>query len=530
MDQLFKKIYLKSGVVSVGLYLWSLISTNIAFNRISLTIFCCRIVYAALAFITILWIFSVLENVDNPSIKKAIIAILIYEIINWIVFRLIYPGAWKWDDINIFNNLMESGHLNYWQHYLTIVFYILCLCLFPFPAGIVFIQFTIISVIFGYCFYVVDGCPCGGKWKYISLAPFIFIPTLDFNQWPLRLSLYCMLEVLLVVLIIEPKIKGKTIWEYPKRCVFIVFLMAVLSNWRTEGLLYVIMIPCCILFLYSRSICWKKIVIYFVSGIVLTGAISIPQKNGMKHNKDYDLTGILLPLTPLCVEAVKNKDVDIIESIDRVLNVNAIINLYEENSNAMDLFWSDRSRLIRPEFSNDEYSEMKKSYIKLILKYPKVYLQERIQCFLITWRRPGTGSIGWLYTTDNISVQYFATHYYMNRPISNRIRVLVGEILNAEGNGTTLWAFNYFSQALAIVLFTFYLLFKRSRWLIVSLMMEVRMVLTFLTAPSTIFMYYYNMWLFGNFIICGALAAFLCKIHRNAGAWENRMHGGKDAR
>ena len=506
---LSRESVINAGILAVILYFWALVSTNIAFQRITLTIFGCRIIYAVIVFIAFLYIQDVSKKVDQLSVRHAVIAFLFYEVINIIIFRLIYPGAWKWDDINVFNSLMSSGHLNYWQHYLTIVFYILCLCLFPFPAGIVMIQFTIVAVIFGYCFYVLSAIPKGGRCKYLILAPFFLIPTLDFNQWPLRLSLYCMLEVLLVVLIIEPRINGKTIWESPRRCVFIAFLMAVLSNWRTEGLLYVFMIPCCLLFLYNKPLQWRKAAMLFVSGVVLTGILSIPQKVGLGQSEDYNLTGILSPLTPLCAEAVDNQDKEIIESIDKVLNVDAINEIYKAGNNAMELFWSDRSQLIRYGFSEKDYSEMKRAYIKLILKYPIIYLWERIQCFLETWRNPGTGSIGWLYTTDNPNVQYFATHYYMNRPISNLVRVKVGEILNAEGNKGTLWAFNYYAQTIAIALFTFYLLLKRSKWLLLALMMG--MILTFLTAPGRIFMYYYNLWLFGSFIICGILAFLLYK-------------------
>ncbi len=502
-------VYIRAGISSLMLYLWALISTNIAFQRITLTVFGCRIIYAIIVFIASLYIQDVIRKSSWLSVKHAVIAFLVYEVLNMLIFRLIYPGAWKWDDINVFNSLMSSGHLNYWQHYLTIVFYILCLCLFPFPAGIVMVQFTIVAVIFGYCFYVLSAIPKGGRCKYLILAPFFFIPTLDFNQWPLRLSLYCMLEILLVVLIVEPRIKGKTIWEFHRRCVFIVFLTAVLSNWRTEGLLYVIMIPCCLLLLYNKPLQWRKAAGLFVSAAMLTGILSVPQRIGMSTSEDYDLTGLLLPITPLCAEAVNNQDKEIIEPIDKVLNVNEIAKSYQEGSDAMVLFWSDRASLIRYGFDDEDYNEMKKGYLKLILKYPTVYLRERIQCFLSTWRTPGTGSIGWLYTTDNPNVQYFATHYCMNRPISNPVRMKVGEILNAEGNKDTLWAFNYYAQTIAVVLFTFYLLLKRSKWLLLALMMEVRMILTFLTAPGRIFMYYYNLWLFGSFIICGVLAYLL---------------------
>lgn len=184
------KIYLKAFLGTIVLYLWALISTNIAFQRITLTILGCRIIYAVLSFLILVSVQRVLCHIENPVVRNAVIAFGVYEIVNLIILRLIYPGAWKWDDIVMFNWLMGSGHLNYWQHYLSIVFYIFCLCIFPFPAGIVLIQFSIISVIFGYFFYVLSVYLKGGKLKYIILAPFFFVPTFDFNQWPLRLSLY----------------------------------------------------------------------------------------------------------------------------------------------------------------------------------------------------------------------------------------------------------------------------------------------------------------------------------------------------
>lgn len=210
-----------------------------------------------------------------------------------------------------------------------------------------------------------------------------------------------------------------------------------------------------------------------------------------------------------------------------MLNAGAIAEAQRNGVNAVTLFWEDRANLIRPDFSEEQYGDMIKGYARLILRYPGVYLNERIHCFLETWKNTGAGSIGWLYTTDRQQVQYFATHYYMNRPISNRLRVKVGEFLNEEGEGgkLTRWMFNYYAQAAAILLFTIYLLARRSKWAWLALMMEVRMVLTFLTAPAYYSMYYYNVWLFGNFIIFG-FAAFLFRRLRNRFADKAAMKGG----
>ncbi len=509
---MFQKRYTIPFFMAAAAFFWAVIMNDFAFEHTSSTITCLRFLYALCVYTAAFYIIRLIANRNDRSIQIAIRMFFVYELVNAIIFLMVYPGAWKWDDINVFNELMDTGRLNYWQGYLTIVFYILSLFLIPFPAGCVIVQFTLISVIFGYFAYVISKLHWNGKWKYLLLLPFFFIPALDFNMWPLRLSIYCFLEMLLAVLIIEPRlIDGKQIWELPKRCILIVILTAILSVWRSEGFAYVLLVPLTLFFLYRKPWRFKSFLILAAWCISLTFLIGTPQRYGVV-NKDYDLTGVLLPLTPLCAKAVENGDEDIVKDISRVLNTQKIAESYHEGRDAIALFWENRGQLIRYGFTHKAYKKFQRAYIRLILKYPSIFISERIHCFSESWKIPGTGSICWLYTTDDPGVARFANSYHFNRPLNNTLRIKTGEILNAEGSKATLWTFNFYFQTAAVFILTVYLLYKKSDWLLLALMMEARVFLTFLTAPATFFMYYYNLWLFGSVILCGGAAIILSKL------------------
>ncbi len=517
MDQkqyLSYKRYVFPLLGTLFLYIWSLATKMYAFQTESETITELRTLYIPICFCALYYIQELWTKRNEKPVQMAIAAFLVYEILNGIILILIYPGAWRWDDVNVFNAFMANGQLNYWQHYLTIVFYIFALFVAPFPAGIVFVQFTIISIIFAYCVYVVARLRIWNqtKWRYLLLIPFFFIPTFDHNMWPLRLSLYCMLEVLLVVLILEPKvIDCADIWERPKRLMTLVVLTAILANWRTEGILYCFLVPALLFVIYPVKS--KKMLRggVLISCIVLTGTLYLPQRYGLSPNKDYDLTGVLRPISPLIQQAAEDEQTEILTEIDKVINIDTIMNGYENGTDGIQLYWNDRSQLIQNDFSDEDYNGFKLAYVKLVLRYPMIYMSERISTFLDSWKEESAGFIGWLYTSERPSLQVFSHSYHLNRPLSNTLRIKVGEILNAEGDGYNLtrWTFNYYAQTAAIIAFTLYLAISRSKYLFVALVMEVRMVLTFLTAPALIFMYYYNLWLFGNFIIF-RFAAFLC--------------------
>lgn len=79
---------------------------------------------------------------------------LIYAIIILVVFLLIYPGHWVWDEFNILAVVRE--YVPYaWQNYFTNIFYTFSLYIFPSAISIVVVQLLIITSIVGYVATVV---------------------------------------------------------------------------------------------------------------------------------------------------------------------------------------------------------------------------------------------------------------------------------------------------------------------------------------------------------------------------------------
>lgn len=511
-------IYVNSAIGTVFLYAWSLVTRSFAFQTRSQLISDWRILYIPVAYLVLLYAQRVWLRRKERPVSIALKAFCIYEILNCIIWLLIYPGAWKWDEINIFNEFMRTGDFNYWQHYLTILFYIFALFFAPFPAGIVLVWFTVISVIFGYLTYVLARVSIGrmGKWKYFLLVPFFSIPVFNYNMWPLRLSMYCILELLLVVLIIEPKIADHAdIWSRPWRCLVIAILTALLANWRSEAILYFVMIPILMYILYPGKRHIMKCGVMLACCAVATLAVSLPQVGGIGSNKDYKLSGMLHPLSPLIARAEEEQQTEILSEMDKVLNIDTMLEGYRNGIYGVQLYWSNRNELIRDGFTESDYKLFLRDYAKLIMRYPDTFLRDRLELYLDGWKLPES-SIGWLYTTDNESVYLFAHSYFLNRPLSNDLRVKVGNILNSEGDAQrlTIWMRNYYLQTITLVAFTIWLAIKRSRYVFVALVMEVRIVLTFLTAPYAVFMYYYNVWLFGTIILCGAAALVFDRLYK----------------
>lgn len=425
---------------------------------------------------------------------------------------LTWPGIWRMDEFGILSSSVQLFP-HFWQNYITSVFYILAMMLLPFPAGVIIVQCVCIALIVA---RLVTLCVRGGDgaakkiWP-VLLFPFLMFPVLDSNLYPIRMSLYAFLEVLLIAelffLAKRIKIEGLSgdSWKN-SYWLYMTALAVIVTLWRTEAIYYLGAYPVILLMLgYGRRYV-RQIVLYFIVFVILFA----PQKIGEKltSGRQYELTSVVLPLVPLVVAAEENGDAQdqkLLDCIDQVVNVEVTLLGAAEGKSGINLFWGE------PEFqrayTEEQFAEFKSAYYQLAAKYPKVFLQERLQTF---WDSSDLlENTTELFTKENVANYETFKIYPLSLPISDKIRTGVIEILElrVRGNYDTKFAITDFVYspvpAIVILAIASVILLLKRKWthLIFVLTPLAKVPLVFLTAPSRLFMYYYSVYLFGYCVL-----------------------------
>lgn len=432
--------------------------------------------------------------------KRFVKYTLIYFCINMILLLLVWPGIWRMDEFGILNSAVRLLPV-FWQNYLTSLFYIFSLMLIPIPSGIIIVQCALISLIGAYIVrFFADRF---GKSGLLSFLPLLLFPVLDSNLYPMRMSLYGFLELLLLVLLYEKRQKYKG-----GNWIFICMSASLITVWRTEAVYYFLLFPLLLVILFIEKTDRKSLIRILCGYLILSLCLFIPQTIGDKltSGNQYDLTSVVLPLVPLVGQACEEGGCEEqLEAIDKVVDVQMAAKGAREKISGISLFWS------RPDFQRDytdeQYKDFKSAYYDLIMKFPTVFLSERWDCF--------THSVDLLENTTRLFEAEGVANYDIFRsypqtvPLSENIRNDVIKVLEWRNmRDYELKKSGYpivygHIVPICILLLSWAACLVMRKWHIFFLLSLplVKLPLIFMTAPSRLFMYYYSLYLIGYFAL-----------------------------
>lgn len=469
-----------------------------------------------------LWqgVFFFIKKADRRFVRNS----LIYFGINLFVLLLVWPGIWRMDEFGILNSAVNLIPV-FWQNYLTSIFYVFSLMLFPFPAGVVIVQCAVISLAAGFVITWFE--KRFGKWGLLSFIPFLFFPVLDSNLYPMRMSIYAFLELVLLVIMAEKSEKSdhdmsrNTQTEKKNESLFVcIVLAAIVTVWRTEAIYYLLFFPLLLWILFAKNWSRKKLVQTICGYLILSLVLLVPQTVGDKltSGNQYDLTSVVLPLVPL-VEAADDSDScqEELAAIDEVINVEVAVQGAKENKSGISLFWGNPD-FQRTEYTDEEYTQFKSAYYRLILKYPTVFLQERFTCFM--------QSVDLLENTTELfskkdvhNYETFRT-YPLTKPLNETLRnrticFLEWRSASDYEHKKAGYSFVYgpfLPIVILLVSWAYCLLRKKWKQFFILSLPLIKVPLIMLTAPSRLFMYYYSLYLIGYVLLFYLLIGLWSKL------------------
>lgn len=522
LEQKMKKLYCKkiffiSSLISIFQLYLSLYTDQLAFDYYkkeltlyeNLIISPKMIIYKGLYFIVLLIIWNILiysfVKKDDLKIKRFLKYFLPYWIIMIIFVFITWPGVWRHDEFDILKK-MQTLDFKVWQHYLTSVYYIIGFMIIPFPAGFVFIQVSIISSIVGYILYKFS-LILNEKIVYILYIPFMLFATIDQNLYPLRSTMFTYLELLLFCKMIfiyknKERISNTNI-------LFMIILSSIVSVWRSEAIFFIILIPIIFNFIFKGKIKFIKRIIIISMFVLISIVLMTPQKVLIQkeYGYNYKLISIMAPMHNLAKkEFNNNNNSELLYKIDKIVDIEKFLNA----KSGVDAYWSG---VVRKAYTKQEFKELEKTLIKLIIKYPKEFLTERIELFI---RQSGfiQNKVNTIRNTTEIydsninntstgRYEYFKKNFIINEPLNaelrkNVISILEGRQLDNYYRTTKLYPIIHNLFIPGVLLFSMFIisiLKKNILNILITLCLIIQSGIVFFSAPSAHFMYYFPMYL-----------------------------------
>lgn len=465
-----------------------------------------------------LWkfVFSLARKIkdENEKTVDMLKIFLIYFGINITLLILTWPGIWRWDEFRILG-LTSIGMLEFWQHYLTSILYMLSFMLIPIPSGVIIVQIAISSGIVAYIISNFKRIFNNSKWTYLLFIPFLLLPVLDQNLYPLRLTLYSYIEILLVCQLIFIKKLGKS---SKKDFMLLSVILILLSAWRSEGILFIVLIPILYICIFKKEIKDIKIrVMYTVFSITVAMILIIPQQYEYKHEYSdrYDVTSYINQLYVVTkLEIQENPQSEELKAISKVIDFNEFFK-YSKGINA-----HNNEKMYNKNATAEDYDNMKRAYRELLKKYPLDVLKERMNVFLKTSGFVKDYNVHVEDTREiftkpaNYSLLEFRNGYETTKPLDLELRNNVISFLECYDGNHTNFAFHIFYNVVPsmciVAILIIVCIFKKNWMLFFTFgVILAKSFAIILTAPDCFFMYYLPIYLVGAFMLWLVITQFI---------------------
>jgi hypothetical protein len=312
-------------------------------------------------------------------------ALLTFYLMNLLVN---WPGLYNIDDRAMYG-LARHFLPFYWHSYMTSLFHMVGLTLFPFTSGQLVFLSVFLAFLFSYFFYRLCSVLAHKKIRWVKYLWFLLAVAPYFNliaSNSLRAYLYSVLNLIVFGYLIFEKLQGRTI--NPVKCVALATGFAVLAFWRSESIVYLFTAPFVLYFTYAGQMRIRQALLFALGTIMLYGVVNIPQILGNQkyYNSDYLIVSTTRPLSVLLnldetyhYDGV-DRDVERIEAvvdIEQILGLPYVCTSYQS------------SNTIRNNGHLSETMAMKSlqkqyigAFLNIVKNNPGLFLKERTDLFL----------------------------------------------------------------------------------------------------------------------------------------------------
>lgn len=330
----------------------------------------------------------------NRDSQRRLIFILLLLVIYIIFLILCWPGVWWCSGADEFKMVDFISHLQvqYHQGFMMSLFYFLAFMVYPNPVSVVILQMLLGSILLGTIL--------ADWWKnrhYISVAVIacvIFSPCgLYFALYPMRAYLTALF---LVYFIYQYRIIRSKNAVDKKEWIKFVVTGCLIVNFRIEMMILIVMIP---FLMWEKGRMrdkkyWRRIGLCVLSLCISVGCVSCWNRLGNQANSvSHNLLSFTSPLGEIFARHYEEIDADDLVVLDKFFDISK---MKEEHLNPDNVLkYNGYERLNYPganyAYTVGEYRQAEKIIAKLFLKYPGIYLENKVLLAKRTFGLDGKG-------------------------------------------------------------------------------------------------------------------------------------------
>lgn len=458
---------------------------------IVLKLFFVLLVFAFSVFVAKTWI--EIKN-GNARAKNRVKIYLVLFAVYSITLIHVYPGIWYNSGVDEFQVYSFTRHLQiqYHQGPLASIAYILALMCYPKPVMVPLFQAVVSVLILGGIIEdIMQESKCGA---FFALILFVSPAMLYFMGYPMRAYLFAVFFLAFIHYFLKYYTSEQPVGI--KNWIYLTLLLCVVINYRTEAKFLLIAYP---FFLWKK--CSKKVLVR-LELLALCSVILVSGLNMLGYqrcNKAHDYLFFSGPLSLFLTD----ETIDKTEWEDELQDIDKVLDLEQLRKGARYNYSSGE----RPdsEYTDEDVTAFVKSAVKIFLRYPQIYLSAKLLCARDSLSFGNLSTISFRFP-QSIQPAEVAPYF---RDVDIGYHNYFASVLAGD--------FSLFNQRMFYVFYAVWLpcllllgvlligLWRNKVLAAASVILIIQMVLTVLTAPSGVLMYYFVEYLAGWYLVIRAV-------------------------
>lgn len=297
------------------------------------------------------------------------------------------PGGYLTnDEYSIFNSATNLIH-DTWFNYMTVYYYIVSIMLIPLQYGPIIAKVIIEFFVVGYCVYRTKQYygRRAGTGMYIL---FLLYPVIAYTTSAHRLPVYFLIYLAVFTKLLFDYLEKK---NPDGSIVFVIVAGAVLTQWRTEGIYLLILIPILLLIVYPPLRKTQKVITLIAAYFLVQYILWIPQNGALSSNLNGAANDRMKPFYAYTITNMYRNGLDTEKNaadlaiVDRYLSLDAIkaINDHYGDINYEDvlILYADGFVGVREDAGDKEFYEYSEALKRIFINNPGVFIRTRWGAF-----------------------------------------------------------------------------------------------------------------------------------------------------
>lgn len=393
------------------------------------------------------------------------------------------------DEYSICANAVHLVH-DTWFNYMTVYYYIVSFMLIPVTYGPIIMKVILELAAVGYSVYRTKCC-YGRRAGYVMYVLFLLYPVIAYTTSAHRLPVYFLVYLMLFEKLLFDRLEKKDLT--PFGIVMMLLTGAVLTQWRTEGIYLLVLVPVLMFMVYPRLRKRRAAAALILGYLLVQYFISIPQNLSAQ-----DLAGAandrMKPFYAYTITNMYRNGLDTaanesdLEIVDGYISVDAIEKINEHYG---DINYEDVLILIDESFGGvredagyGQYYDFTGAVKRIMINNPGVFLATRWGAFC-----------------------YSALPYHITFS-GYDMRALAAFAVSVVKTVS----YNLFIPVIFVLSCCIYCLIRR-RWytFFVTAGLCAHLAIVFVLAPASYFKYYFPVYIMAYFYMILLIAVFLQK-------------------